>query len=83
VCRCGHLAAALGPCWDQRPLCLVGLDWLMELWCTLYLTDQRKPPVLASQAEWQVRLLPVLAEQMYLETARCQHNQHRRTATPR
>ena len=26
----GHLAAALGPCWDQHPLCLYGLDWLME-----------------------------------------------------
>ena len=27
----GHLAASLGPCWDQHPLCLYGLDWLMEL----------------------------------------------------
>jgi hypothetical protein len=23
----GHLAAALGACWDQHPLCLYGLDW--------------------------------------------------------
>jgi hypothetical protein len=78
----GHLAAALGPCWDQHPLCLYGLDWLMELWSTLYLTEQRKPPLLASQAEWQTRLLPALAEQMYLETTRCQHNQRGRTSTP-
>jgi hypothetical protein len=78
----GHLAAALGPCWDQHPLCLYGLDWLMELWSTLYLTDQRKPPVLASQAEWQTRLLPALAEQMYLETTRCQHAQRGRAGTP-
>jgi len=69
----GHLAAALGTCWDQHPLCLFGLDWLMELWSTLYLPTQRNAPALASQAEWQTRLLPALAEQMYLETTRCQH----------
>jgi hypothetical protein len=78
----GHLAAALGPCWDQHPLCLYGLDWLMELWSTLYLTEERRPPVLASQAEWQTRLLPALAEQMYLETTRCQHAQRGRAGTP-
>ena len=78
----GHLAAALGPCWDQHPLCLYGLDWLMELWSTLYLTSQRKPPLLAGQAEWQTRLLPALAEQMYLETSRCQHAQRGRAGTP-
>jgi hypothetical protein len=71
----GHLAAALGPCWDQHPLCLYGLDWLMELWSVLYLTAERGPSALASQAEWQTRLLPALAEQLYLETTRCQHAQ--------
>ena len=71
----GHLAAALGPCWDQHPLCLYGLDWLMELWSVLYLTPERKPSALASQAEWQTRLLPALAEQLYLETTRCPHTQ--------
>ena len=69
----GHLAA-LGTCWDQHPLCLYGLDWLMELWSALYLTPERKPSTLASQAEWQTRLLPALAEQLYLETTRCEHN---------
>lgn len=69
----GHLAAALGPCWDQHPLCLYGLDWLMELWSVLYLAHGRNPSALASQAEWQTRLLPALAEQLYLETTRCQH----------
>ena len=39
----GHLAAALGPCWDQHPLCLYGLDWLMELWSVLYLTPSATP----------------------------------------
>ena len=71
----GHLAAALGPCWDQHPLCLYGLDWLMELWSVRYLTPERGPSALASQAEWQTRLLPALAEQLYLETTRCQHAQ--------
>jgi hypothetical protein len=70
----GHLAGALGPCWDQHPLCLYGLDWLMELWSALYLPPERRTAVLASQAEWQTRLLPALAEQMYLETTRCQHS---------
>jgi hypothetical protein len=69
----GHLAAALGPCWEQHSLCLYGLDWLMELWSVLYLAPDRTDGRLASQAEWQTRLLPALAEQMYLETTRCQH----------
>jgi len=69
----GHLAAALGPCWEQHPLCLFGLHWLMELWSALYLTNQSRTSALASQAEWQTRLLPALAEQMRLETSRCRH----------
>jgi len=69
----GHLAAGLGACWDRHPLCLFGLDWLMELWSALYLTTKRNAPALASQAEWQTRLLPALAEQMYIETTHCQH----------
>jgi hypothetical protein len=71
----GHLATALGPCWEQHPLCLYGLDWLMELWTLTYTASQRQGPDLASQAEWQTRLLPALAGQMHLETTRCQHAQ--------
>lgn len=69
----GHLAAALGNCWAEHPLCLYGLDWLMELWSTLYLTDERKAATLASQAEWQSRLLPALAAQLHAETSNCRH----------
>jgi hypothetical protein len=69
----GHLSAALGGCWEQHPSCLYGLDWLMELWSALYLTGEREPGTLASQAEWQARLLPALAAQMNAETSRCQH----------
>jgi hypothetical protein len=78
----GHLAAALGPCWEQHPLCLYGLDWLMELWTILYLTPERDAPVLASQAEWQSRLLPALAQQMAAETTRCRHSQAGRHNRP-
>jgi len=69
----GHLAAALGDCWEQHLLCLYGLDWLMELWSALYLATTREVGTLASQAEWQSRLLPALAAQMHAETSRCQH----------
>ena len=69
----GHLAAALPPCWDQHPLCLFTLDWLCELWSALYLRPRRSPGVLASQAEWQTRLLPAAASQMAREGERCEH----------
>jgi len=70
----GHLAAALGPCWDQHSLCLYGLDWLMDLWSALYLSSERKTRAPASQAEWQIRLLPALAEQLHHETSHCEHD---------
>jgi hypothetical protein len=69
----GHLAT-LSPCWEQHPLCLYGLDWLMELWSALYLNTERQTSTLASQAEWQTRLLPALAEQIHIETTRCEHD---------
>jgi hypothetical protein len=46
----------------------------MELWSALYLSPERKPPALASQAEWQIRLLPALAEQLHQETTSCEHD---------
>jgi len=45
----GHLAAALGTCWDQHPLCLYGLDWLMELWSALYLAPKRETQLLPAK----------------------------------
>jgi hypothetical protein len=69
----GHLAASLGGCWDQHPLCLYSLDWLSELWSALYLQPRRTTGSLAGQAEWQTRLLPAVAGQMAAETARCEH----------
>jgi hypothetical protein len=69
----GHLAATLGDCWEQHPLCLYMLDWLSELWAVLYLDPARTPDTLAGQAEWQARLLDAAAAQMARETARCPH----------
>jgi len=69
----GHLAAALGGCWEQHPLCLYTLDWLSELWSVLYLQPRRTTGTLAGQAEWQTRLLTAAAEQMTRETTRCDH----------
>jgi hypothetical protein len=69
----GHLAASLGGCWDQHPLCLYALDWLSELWSALYLQPRRTVGTLAGQAEWQTRLLTAAAGQMAAETSRCEH----------
>jgi hypothetical protein len=69
----GHLAAALGPCWDQHDLCLYGLDIAAELWSVLYLQPGRSPGLVSAQAEYQARILPALADQLRIETNRCGH----------
>ena len=74
----GQLAAGLGPCWEQHPLCLYGLDIAAELWSVLYLQPARTPAMLSAQAEFHARILPAIAAQLITETARCGHP---RTAT--
>jgi hypothetical protein len=69
----GHLAATLGPCWDQHDLCLYGLDIAAELWSVLYLQPGRSPGLVSAQAEYQARILPALADQLRIETNRCGH----------
>ncbi len=69
----GHLAAALGPCWEEHNLCLYGLDILEELWSVLYLQDQRNAGLLSAQAEYQARILPALSAQFMTETKGCGH----------
>ena len=71
----GHLAALLPACWAEHPICLMTLDWLSELWTVLYVRPPRTPGILASQAEWQTRLLPAAAEQMRQAAAGCEHRQ--------
>jgi len=73
----GHIAASLGRCWERHPLCLFTLDWLSELWSVLYLQPSRSGGGLSSQGEWQTRLLAAAAEQMAIETSRCEHGQAR------
>jgi hypothetical protein len=69
----GKIAVTLPPCWEHHPLCLYMLDWLSELWSVLYLRPERTGAILASQGEWQTRLLPAAAEQMAYEATGCQH----------
>ena len=69
----GHLAASLGECWEQHPLCLYILDWLSELWSVLYLAPARTAGTLAGQAEWHTRLLAAAAGQLARETRGCGH----------
>jgi hypothetical protein len=70
----GHLAAALGPCWEAHDLCLYGLDIAASLWSVLYLQPLRTPVLLSAQAEYQARILPALADQLQAETQRCRHS---------
>jgi hypothetical protein len=69
----GYLAAHLGPCWEQHPLCLVLIDWLSELWSVLYLSSPRTDRLQDAQAEFSTRILPATAEQLRMETAKCDH----------
>ena len=78
----GHLAASLGECWEQHPLCLYILDWLSELWSVLYLAPTRTAGTLAGQAEWHTRLLAAAAEQLARETRGCAHGTSRYPIAP-
>ncbi len=69
----GHLAAALGPCWERHDLCLYALDSASGLWSALYLQPGRDTALLSAQAEYQARLLPALAAQLATETTGCGH----------
>jgi len=73
----GHLAARLPPCWREHSFCLYMLDWLSELHSVLYLKPRRTGGDLASQAEWQSRLLPAAAEAMAAEAQACGHQRGR------
>jgi hypothetical protein len=76
----GHLAARLGDCWDQHPLCLIELDWVSELWQVLYIRASRTAGVLSSQAEFGTRIVPAVADQLAAETTACEHQLPRAAA---
>jgi hypothetical protein len=66
----GHLAGGLGDCWPEHPLALVIIDHLSETWTQLF-ERPRTQRILSLQTEFQARIVPVLAEQLRAETARC------------
>jgi hypothetical protein len=66
----GHLAAQVGPCWEQHDLCLYQLAWLSEMHTAIFLAPGR---VLASEADWHTRFLPAAVALMAEETGRCDH----------
>jgi hypothetical protein len=66
----GHLAGGLGSCWPEHPLALQVLDHLSETWTQLY-ERPRTQRILSLQMEFQARIVPVVAEQLRAETARC------------
>ena len=69
----GHLAAGLGACWEQHPLCCLLLDHLSETWAVLFDRPTRPQRVLSAQMEFQLRYLPAAADQLRTETAGCEH----------
>ena len=69
----GHLATGLGTCWQDHPLCLVGLDIVSELHSVLYFQPKRTASMLSAQAEYTTRILPAFAEQFRTETSKCTH----------
>lgn len=69
----GRLAAGLGDCWQEHEATLIGLEILSELHSTLYFQPKRTPSLLTAQAEFQVRILPAMAEQFRVETSSCTH----------
>jgi hypothetical protein len=73
----GHLAARLPGCWEDHDLCLFILDWLIELWSTLYVPVRRTQRIVAGQAEFTTRILPAAAELMAAEAVGCAHSKPR------
>lgn len=66
----GHLAARVGPCWEEHDLCLYQLAWLSEIHAVIFQSPQR---LLTSEADWHVRLLPAAVALMAEETGSCDH----------
>jgi hypothetical protein len=69
----GHLAAGLGRCWQDHPLCLVGLDIVSELHSVLYFQPKRTASLLSAQAEYTTRIVPAFTDQFRAETSACTH----------
>lgn len=66
----GHLAVQVGACWEQHDLCLYQLAWLSELHTLILYSPDR---LLASEADWHLRMLRGAVDLMAAETASCDH----------
>ena len=75
----GHLAAQVGPCWEQHDLCLYQLAWLSEMHTAIFLAPER---LLPAEADWHTRLLPAAVALMAEETDRCDHLHRKPGADP-
>ena len=69
----GHLAAKVGPCWYEHPLCLYYLDWLSETWTVIHQPATRDAGMLWTSADWHTRFLPAAVALLEAETAACDH----------
>ena len=78
----GYLAAGLGQCWQDHPLCLVGLDIVSELHSVLYFQPKRTASLLSAQAEYTTRILPAFAEQFRAECSKCTHRPEPAAGSP-
>lgn len=68
-----HIENTIPPCWPQHPLMLYLLDMIMEIWKALYLTQSRDTRLLASQAQFQSKILPDLRLQFAEAKSACTH----------
>jgi hypothetical protein len=79
-------APELPPCLYVHGLCRSVLDTASELWKALWLPERRTSKLVASQAEFLIRIWPAMLEQLQRETSRCSHqgtNGHVRLAGAR
>jgi hypothetical protein len=60
------------PCWPLHLPAVARMETMCELWMTLWLS-QRTPNVLASQAEYLIRTLPGLADDIRTICSGCEH----------
>jgi hypothetical protein len=69
----GLLADMLPRCWREHHFILYHLDALREMWCCLYLTEERPFTMLAAQEDFMIRYLAAACPQMQAEGTKCDH----------
>ena len=69
----GLLADMLPRCWREHQFILYHLDALREMWCCLYLTEERPFTMLAAQEDFMICYLAAACPQMQAEGTKCDH----------